>query len=1081
MKNKELLDVILDKEKSGFLLYGEGGLGKSTLLNHLSKTLLSIPNTIPIYVDVKSIAFDNGKPLITYILNTFCGSGLNDNSFDELINKKTDLFNNYSIYFLIDGLNERFDKISLIKDVHLLSKINNAKVIVSSRIDESKNFDLFSDYTKLKIMPLDDKRISFALKNHFGTENNLELAKINQSLLDIIRIPLFLVTFFNTYNKDNILPGIYEKNTIRKSEILQAYIDKIITDQKEKFESEEIRIIDFTIRYFIPSLAFNMVKRNSFTIDENEFKLFRNNIQYFDDLLCGDDNELVSIFKENNLNMLAFCKKICALLVGDRDIRFVHQIWRDFFCAYHITNVLKSNDYSELEELLSDDIKCFVGELLGEYKYENKIDLTNPNDMSPIEELMQANYESLSPVMVNNLISIMKLCRKNQIVARYDNLDLSKTTFVDCNISNSSFIGSTISESCFRKNGHTGYIYDAFVSNDLKYIISSGFDGKILFWDCKTHECIGEPLTGHDNWVTSICQLNDDIIVSAGADNSVRLWSISERKELYAFREHTKVVRCVSCSKDGKYFYSVGYDGLLCAWEYSTSRLMFKLQAHNGRANSVTFSNDKKHIITTGDDGYARVWDCMNGKLVSEFSEHQCQVKYALSIPNSNLIASSDQNGFIKIWDTDDKKVYFEIDASNQSIESLAITENGNFLISAGYDQKIRIYDTNNFKPYGFPLIGHKDWINSVTVKDDIIISSGGDQKIMVWDINTLMPIEPELKGNISWIKSIGLYGNNTLISAGDNKKVLFWDLKAQRKMETELYNHTERINTLKISNDKSFIVTGSDDNTFVVWRKSGNGFKSTKVKGHNSWVRSVAITHDDKYIITGSWDNTIKVWDSSTLKQVDNTIYGHTASVEALETDKKDEFLYSASDDGTIKKWDLNSFDECKGYDLRHDDCIRSLRLAKNDKLLISAGWDAIIKLWNTDDMASHCNYVSIHNSRVDAMNLSADENYLIAGSDDRSVCIIRLSDQEIIFGPYICHNNTVSDVLFLDDNCFISCSLDGSIIVFDHKNKKILVKLIPLNLNMQKALFSSNVFDKSDTKNFSEILIQNGAKFLF
>ncbi len=77
-------------------------------------------------------------------------------------------------------------------------------------------------------------------------------------------------------------------------------------------------------------------------------------------------------------------------------------------------------------------------------------------------------------------------------------------------------------------------------------------------------------------------------------------------------------------------------------------------------------------------------------------------------------------------------------------------------------------------------------------------------------------------------------------------------------------------MNSVAISSDHKYIVSGSGnlygnscDNTIRVWeweRESGKQIQ--ELKGHNSSVNSIAISSDNKFIVSGSYDTTIRVWD---------------------------------------------------------------------------------------------------------------------------------------------------------------------------------------------------------------------------
>jgi WD40 repeat protein len=64
-------------------------------------------------------------------------------------------------------------------------------------------------------------------------------------------------------------------------------------------------------------------------------------------------------------------------------------------------------------------------------------------------------------------------------------------------------------------------------SPDGKTLASASFDHTVRLWDPTTHTQIGEPLTGHTDYVLSVAWSPDGkTLASASRDKTVRLWSI---------------------------------------------------------------------------------------------------------------------------------------------------------------------------------------------------------------------------------------------------------------------------------------------------------------------------------------------------------------------------------------------------------------------------------------------------------------------------------------------------------------------------------------------------------------------------
>ena len=79
-----------------------------------------------------------------------------------------------------------------------------------------------------------------------------------------------------------------------------------------------------------------------------------------------------------------------------------------------------------------------------------------------------------------------------------------------------------------------------------------------------------------------------------------------------------------------------------------------------------------------------------------------------------------------------------------------------------------------------------------------------------------------------------------------------------------QLNSHTESVNSIKISTDKSTIFSGSDDKTIRIW-KAVTGECVRVLEGHTDWVYSIAISADASTIFSGSRDKTICIWKAAT------------------------------------------------------------------------------------------------------------------------------------------------------------------------------------------------------------------------
>jgi len=86
------------------------------------------------------------------------------------------------------------------------------------------------------------------------------------------------------------------------------------------------------------------------------------------------------------------------------------------------------------------------------------------------------------------------------------------------------------------------------------------------------------------------------------------------------------------------------------------------------------------------------------------------------------------------------------------------------------------------------------------------------------------------------------------------------------------LIGHTNGVNTVCVTSDCNYIISGSWDNTVRVWSIE-SGECVFILEGHANWVNSVYITSDCNYIISASLDNTVRVWSLTTGEFIDKSI----------------------------------------------------------------------------------------------------------------------------------------------------------------------------------------------------------------
>ena len=110
-------------------------------------------------------------------------------------------------------------------------------------------------------------------------------------------------------------------------------------------------------------------------------------------------------------------------------------------------------------------------------------------------------------------------------------------------------------------------------------------------------------------------------LVSGSYDCKLIWWDTKKNKEIRSIEAHSKWIRKVRVSPDGKLFASVADDMVCRVWDAETGKKVHELRGHqektpnhfNSMLYAVAFSPDGKYLATGDKVGHIVVWDVAKG------------------------------------------------------------------------------------------------------------------------------------------------------------------------------------------------------------------------------------------------------------------------------------------------------------------------------------------------------------------------------------------------------------------------------------------------------------------------------------
>ncbi len=322
-----------------------------------------------------------------------------------------------------------------------------------------------------------------------------------------------------------------------------------------------------------------------------------------------------------------------------------------------------------------------------------------------------------------------------------------------------------------------------------------------------------------------------------GGDNVVRVWDVTQGKEILPRAGHGSPISSVAISPNGNTIATAGEDGVIHLWDRSSGKHLFRLEGHRGRRPQVSFSSDGQRVFSWGTydgDGTLRIWDSRTGEAVSRLELQGPDAFWTAVSDNGKTALSVELGKSLRFHDLSTGKVTHEgPDAYHRPIAlspagDTMVCSDGTLMNVADRKELLhigRIYAPNpsvRFSADGRRLVAavvakgpYKDFLSDPPAEEIAVID----------------PIEgKELR---RFGKTVGKYhaldaaalsrdGKMVITVGGDEDKpdeqiITLWETETGRE-RGHFLGHIGRTNSVAISADGRFVVTGADDTTALVW-----------------------------------------------------------------------------------------------------------------------------------------------------------------------------------------------------------------------------------------------------------------------
>jgi len=565
--------------------------------------------------------------------------------------------------------------------------------------------------------------------------------------------------------------------------------------------------------------------------------------------------------------------------------------------------------------------------------------------------------------------------------------------------------------------------------------------------------------TGHTRPLRVVAFSPDGrLLASAGLDYGIKLWDISTGKELRTIYGHKSAVWALAFSPDGRILASGGEDHTIQLWDPITGKklLTFTGDNHSDTVSSVVFSPDGRWLASSSWDHTVKLWDVATGGSIRTFLGHTDIVNQVAFSPDGLELASASRDRTVRLWNASTGESIRVLEGHTDQVNTVAFSPIQPILASGSDDRSIRIWNLTSGRAIA-TLLGHTKSVQSIAFSPDglTLASASDDHTIKLWDARDDGE-RATLQGHTDAVQTVAFSRDGTtLASGGSDEKVIVWNT-ATKTATKILTGHAGSLWALAISRDGRWLAAASLDKTIKLW-DFPSGIALRSLVGHTGEVNSVAFSPDATWLASGSDDQTVRIWSRDSGKQL-LVLSGHSLPVYCVAISPDGRWVASASGDGTVRVWDSLSgrnIHILKG----HTNTVTSVAFSPVGSLLASGSWDRTIILWNPVT-GERIQTLRGHTGFVNGLAFSPDGRLLASASRDKTVRIWDVQSGREVQPPLMGHSDFVHGVSFsADGRQIISSGADASARIWDVATGRLTTTLAAGQADyITSALFSGD-----------------------
>lgn len=292
-----------------------------------------------------------------------------------------------------------------------------------------------------------------------------------------------------------------------------------------------------------------------------------------------------------------------------------------------------------------------------------------------------------------------------------------------------------------RLEGHDDGVLSIAVSGTGHLVASGSVDQTIRLWN------VGQSgsefhLDAHTSRVTNVF-VQDDLLYTASADNSLRVWDADTGREVSRIEVTGMSFVAADVSPNGERALLGSRNGVLIEVEMETNVTLNELSTaeggeHNETVEIVTYLDDER-ALSAGLDNKIILWDMIAGRSIRTYEGHTDGIYDLAVFPDGTQFASASIDGTVRIWNLatgETSTILTSNDVEPIPLFSIDVNSDGSSIATGRRDGVVILWDVATGAETS-RFVGDTDTIWSVAFHSDgnRLLSGSADGVLSIWDI----------------------------------------------------------------------------------------------------------------------------------------------------------------------------------------------------------------------------------------------------------------------------------------------------------------------------------------------------------